>query len=65
MDTALTVVIILVIIGVIAFVYWRRGGVESTKVKSLRAECRKQLNMPPQQADETINRYIANLQQKH
>ncbi len=64
MDMLLTILIILVIIGIVYFIYVRRG-VEPSRVKELRGECRRQLNMPPQQAEETIDRYIKNLREKH
>lgn len=64
MDTLLTVIIVVVVIGVVIFIYSRRSG-EHSDVEKLRAECYRQLNMPPAQARETLDRYLENLRQKH
>ena len=67
METLYAVLVALAAVVVIrVFIYKRRGGKgQQSQAKGLRGQCRRQLNMPPAQAEETIERYKESLRQKH
>ncbi len=59
------VIITVIILAIIAaLVYWFRKK-PSSGVSQLHSECRRQLKMPPAEADEVIERYISRLQERH
>ena len=60
----LVVVIILVIIG---YLWWKRqrsGEMGTSRAAALRREYRRKANLPAENAEEHINRYIQRLQEK-
>lgn len=64
MESIYIFLIFLIVAGLIIFFFLKRGG-DTSRVSSLRAECRRSLNMPVKEADETINRHLSNLREKH
>ena len=62
MDTMLIIAVIIMAITLIVYLWRRRGGV--SKTKTLRSEYRRLLNMPRDEADETIGRHLESLKNK-
>ncbi len=50
----------------IIFYLWSRrsGGIARGKEESLRQQIRRMLRQPPEEADETIDRYVASLKER-
>ena len=60
-------IIILAVAAALFLIYflWKRSQQGWSKKIALREECRRLLRLPPDAADETIERYIKNLQERH
>ncbi len=60
-------VIIVPAAAILLLVYYlrQRGGQGTGRVKTLRQECRRLLKQSPISADETIDRYMANLKDRY
>ncbi len=66
MDLALAIVIIIVVIVVVIFFRSKGAGIVGhTKTGSLRQKARRQLKLPPEQADQTIDRQIERLKERY
>jgi len=66
MDLALAIVLIIVVIVVVIFFRSKGTGIAGrTKTGSLRQEARRQLKLPPEQADQTIDRQIERLKERY
>ena len=66
MDLALAVVLIIVIVAVVFFLRSRGAGLAGRgKAGGLRQEARRQLKLPPDQADQTIDRQIERLKERY
>ncbi len=64
----LTLIILVAVIVLVVLYYFRRKGgspLESGKSRSLRQEARRQLKLPPDQADQTIDRHIERLKARY
>ena len=60
----LAIVLLLALALGLALFLWFRGK-PTSRVDKLWDDCRRELRMPPEQADKTIERYISRLQEKH
>lgn len=58
------ILVLLILAAGLAFYFWFRGR-PATPEDKLWAECRRQLRMPPEQADKTIERFLERLQERH
>ncbi len=60
-------IIILTVIVLLVLVYfiWKRSRPGVGKEQALRQQIRRLLQQPPASADETINRYLANLKERY
>ncbi len=60
-------ILILAAIAVLILIYyfWKRSGSGLGKEQALRQQIRRLLQQPPDAADETINRYVANLKDRY
>ncbi len=62
----MSIIIILVIVALfLIYYFWKRSQQGWGKTSALRQECRRLLRLPPADADETIDRYIKNLQERY
>lgn len=60
-------IIILAVLAALILIYylWKRSQKGWNKESALREECRRLLRLPPDAADESIDRYIKSLQERH
>lgn len=66
MDLALAIVLIIVVVVVVFFLRSRGAGIAGRgKSGSLRQEARRQLKLPPDQADQAIDRQIERLKERY
>ena len=61
----LWIVFIVLVIVAGAYYFWSRQKGPASKVNRLWMECRRQLRMPPEEADKVIERYMSRLEEKH
>ncbi len=66
MDLALAIVLIILVMVVVLFLRSRGTGIAGRgKGSSLRQEARRQLKLPPDQADQSIDRQIERLKERY
>ncbi len=66
MDLVLVIVLVLVIAAVIIYLRNKGASIHGVgKAGSLRQEARRQLKLPPDQADQTIDRQIERLKERY
>ncbi len=58
-------IVILIIVAVIALLFFLRSRGAGGKKNQLWNKCRQLLKLPPAEADKTIERYMENLKSKH
>ena len=57
------ILLVLIALGIIAYFWFRKK--PSSRLDKLWVDCQRQLRMPPEQANNVIERYISRLQEKH
>ena len=60
-----TLIVILLVIVAVAVYFSQRNRSGKGKTETKRRELRQLLNLPPDSADQTIDRYIASLKERH
>lgn len=57
------VILVIIVIAAVFFLQRKRSGTGGKEAK--RKELRQLLNLPPDSADQTIDRYVTNLKERH